>query len=286
MLLDVDERILDAEDHRPVITLLCMVAEKRHDWRPSLPQAVRMVEFVERLDQAGVRMPVLRQWAEEVVEESAYPSPPDTRGSIRVTLADLEHVVADLEKPAVLVVENQLADGSVVRDIAVALNERRIAEALRRTWLRLHHGGGAPQIVELAADEGKRFVVLPPRVAILLDGDRDGPGQEGLNDNKRADADAVGIRHVHILAYRSMENYVPLTVWECLFPRQRRSIERLRAMPAEQRGYLKKDAYPGKGLPRQLTVADRNLAEDDFRALAPDVVDELRRLFAMIHEIL
>lgn len=286
MLLDVDERILDAADHRPVITLLCMVAEKRHDWRPSLLQAVRMIEFVERLDQAGVRMPILHQWAAEVVEEAAYPSPPDTRGSIRVTLADLEHVVADLEKPAVLMVENQLADGSVVRDVAVALNEERIAEALRRTWLRLHHGGGAPQIVELAADEGKRFVVLPPRVAILLDGDRAGPGQEGRNDGKKADAHDAGIRHVHILAYRAMENYVPLTVWERLYPQQRRSIERLRAMPAEERGYLKKDAYPGKGLPRQLTVTDRDLAEDDFHELGPDVVAELRQILTMIHEIL
>lgn len=286
MLLDVDERILDGEDHRPVIALLCMVAEKRHDWRPSLPQAVRMVEFVERLDQAGVRMPILRQWAKEVVEESAYPGVPDARRSIRVTLADLKHVVADLEKPAVLMVENQLADGSVVRDIAVAFNEERIAHALRRAWLRLHHAGGAPQMVELAADEGKRFVVLPPRVAILLDGDRDGPGQEGLNDNKRADAHAAGIRHVHILAYRSMENYVPLTVWECLYPRERRKIGRLRATSAEERGYLRKVAYPGATLPRQLKVADGDLTEDDFHELGPDVVAELRRLFAMIHEIL
>lgn len=286
MLLDIDETILDGADHRPVITLLCMVAEKRHDWHPTLSQAARMIDLVERLARAGVRMPVLSQWAREATEEAAYPSPPDARRTVRVGLADLEHLVADLDKPAVLVVENQLADGSFVQDMAAALDDKRIVEALRRMWLRLHNGGGKGQMAELAADEGKKFAIVSPRVAILFDGDRDGPGQPSDNEPRKAQAHAAGIQNVHILAYRAAENYVPLVVWESIYPQHRRRISQLRAMPANQRGYLKKDSYPGNGLPRQLTVAGRKLTEADFDELGPDVVAELRQILTMIHTIL
>lgn len=286
MLLEIDGAILDTPDHRPVLALLNMVADKRHDWFPDLIQAQRTAEFVQGFRRAELRMPLLEKWVEEAAGEASYPRPPDSRRTVGVGVADLAAVVADLEQAAVFLVENLLADGAFFAQVAVALGEDRIVQAIEMKWLRIGHGGGAPQMPELGVAECKKFSIVGPRVALLFDGDRTGPGLPSNNEKGKARAHAFGIRHVHILTFRSAENYVPLVVWEHLYPRQVRKIAKLRLMPPEQRGYQGKDAYPGKILPRQLTVADRNAAEADFHELGSDVVAELRRILAMIHEIL
>ena len=289
MLLDVDEAVFDAADHEPVIDLLKMVAGKRHDWFPRLTGAIRADDFVGRLTAAEVRLPALTEWARHAVEEATNPAPEDDRQIVSVAPAELDAVVADLAKPAVLLVENEFGDGGFVRAAAQALGEARIIAALdgNPRWLIFGHGGGKDQLSQLAAARCAEFGVLV-RVAVLLDSDRDQDGAEG-NADKVEKIHAAGVPHVHMWVWRMMENYVPFVVWEEHFARQTSTLQHLRQMNPAERGYrhLKHDFVGRRGrMPNPLFRPDVPVTEQDFDELGPDVVAELREVFAMIYEVL
>jgi hypothetical protein len=289
VLLDVDEEIFEADDHYPVVTLLAMLAEQRHDWHPTLPQAMRADEFVDKLTAAQIRMPILVEWVRQAVVEAGNPPPVDKRRIVAVSVVELKRIVADLAKPAVLLVENEIGDGDFVRAVAVALGDHQIVEALDRDprWLTIYNGGGTGQMPRLAGLRRAEFSVIV-RVAVLYDSDRSRPGPS-QHDGKVKDTHAAGVAHVHMWAWRMMENYVPLRVWDELFPAKTATRQAVRAMIPAQRGYqhLKKEFVGEKGrMPSPIFRPGVILTEEDFRELGPAVVDELRRLFAMIHEIL
>ncbi|MDG4789085.1 hypothetical protein O7626_24665 [Micromonospora sp. WMMD1102] len=290
MLLDIDSQVFDADDHQPVISLLSMVAKYRHDWRPMLPAAVKAERFVHKLRAAEVKLPALSLWAEKAVEEAAHRSRPAPDTKVKVTLGNLEPVVDDLEKPAVLVVENRIGDGGFIRAVAVALDDERMAHAINRRWLEFCNGGGSGQMPALGADECKKFAVLI-RVAMLFDGDRDAPEQPSRNKGKARKAREAGVPHVHVFHWREVENYVPFAVWDYHFPEKSEVVGRLRGLIPRQRGYLDiKEEFRDGGrrwrMPSPLMPVEVALSEQDFAELGEDVVAELRRLLAMIHEIL
>ncbi|WP_422773836.1 hypothetical protein ACN28C_13620 [Plantactinospora sp. WMMC1484] len=290
MLLDIDQQVFDADDHQPVISLLSMVAKDRHDWRPMLPAAIEAERFVQKLRAAEVKLPALSLWAEKTVEEAGHRSRPAADVKVKVTLGNLEPVVEDLEKPAVLVVENRIGDGGFIRAVAVALDDAQMARAIRRRWLEFCNGGGSGQMPALGADECKKFAVLI-RVAMLFDGDRNAPDQPSQNESKARKAREAGVPHVHVFHWREVENYVPFAVWDYHFPEETEVIERLRGMIPRQRGYLdiKEEFREGRTrwrMPSPLMPVEVALTEQDFAELGEDVVAELRRLLAMIHEIL
>jgi len=281
MLLDIEPAVFAGADHAPVIDVLMMVAKKRHDWHPTLAAADRLDRFMQ--GSREVKLPVLTEWAQKAFEEAAHPHE-DERPAVPVTVAQLEDIVDDLGKAAVLVVENKLGDGGFVRGVARALGEQRVVDALRKGWLRFSHGGGCGQMAKLAADECEAFTLLL-RVAILYDGDRYMEGGPSDNDAKAARARAAGVTEVHVLTFREAENYLPFPVWEHHFPRRTAQISVVRSMPPRQRGYDDLKVRIGK-ITDPLIPDAVALTEADFAELGPDVVAELRELLAMIHRIL
>jgi hypothetical protein len=289
MILDLDLAVFDTAHRISLAMLIKMVAQERHEWYPTMPEALRAEEFVNRLDSTGSGEKAVREWATKAVVEAANP-PPRTGREVHVTPDQLEEIVDDLVKPAVLVVENRLGDGGFIRAVAVAFGDERLMRALhpRRTWLKFCNGGGTGQMAKLTADECAGFGVVM-RVAVLFDSDRAEHGEPSPNEEKAEEARQAGARHVHILTWRMMENYVPFRVWEAVLPNKVSVVQRLRATIPRQRGYLHlKHEFVGrrKQMPNPWERAHLGLTEADFHELGPDVVNELRRILAMIHEIL
>jgi hypothetical protein len=286
MLLDVDVAVFDAPDHGPVIDLITLIAKERHDWHPSLPEALRADKFVRKLHAAELKVPALAEWSRKAVEEAAHPRPTG-RTPVRLAAAELDRIVPDLAKAAIVVVENRLGDGDFVRRVATAFGEQRIVDALARDWLRFSHGGGCGQMPALAAEERKRFNVLV-RVAVLFDSDRTRYGQPSPHERRVQECRVAGVPEVHVFACRMMENYVPFRVWDEQFPLDAATIARLRAMPPRQRGYvhLKHEFVQSGRMPSPLIPDTIDLTEADFEELGDETVPDLRALLAMIHRIL
>jgi hypothetical protein len=281
VLLDLDVAVFDSDDQGPALDILKMIAEHRHDWHPKPWQAIRAEQFVRRVVTV-INMPALAEWAQLAVQESAYPVKADS-APVSVEVTNLAEMASDLGNPAVLIVEDKRADGGFIQRLALVLDGKRVATAIERGWLRIQHGGGNSKMAWLVAEECKLFRQFA-RVAALLDSD-DGPAS---TSNKQAEEiRAAGRAQVHVWSWRSVENYVPFRVWEFHMSTDQRRLQELasvRAMVPAQRGRLKVRDRLGKIsplIPEQVAVT-----EDDFHELGPGVVDELRRVLKMIHEIL
>ncbi|WUR58653.1 hypothetical protein OHS32_26665 [Micromonospora chokoriensis] len=283
MRLDIEPEVFTSGDRLSTIQLLALAVEGRHEWRPSLPVALSAERFVSE------EVPALSEFVQKTLVEAASPAPA-APAVAQVTAAKLKDFVADLRRPATLIVENRIADGGFVRAVALAFGDHRVVEALapERQWLCFSNGGGSGDIPELAADERASFTVLV-RVAVLFDSDREHAGHQGRNQDKAEKCVQHGVSEVHLLAWRMMENYAPFRIWEHHFIYKSDHVEDLRAIAPEQRGYLHlKEWFKARRchVPKRVFPAEVALAEEDFAELGPDVVSELRELLAMIHRIL
>ncbi|MFI6233920.1 hypothetical protein ACIBD9_10235 [Micromonospora sp. NPDC050784] len=281
MRLDIEPEVFASADPVATIDLIILTLDGRHEWQPSLPVASAAVQFVAR------QVPALSEYMQKVLVEAANPATP-AAAVAKVRAGDLRAVLADLSKPAVLVVENRIGDGGFVRAVAAALRDQRIVDALRgdNDWLRLSNGGGCGQMPDLAAEECRAFSMLV-RVAVLFDSDRVEPDEPSPHHDKVAKCREAGVREVHLLTWRMMENYVPFPVWERHFPARSNQIEELRTRIPRQRGYQNlKDEFGRRNMPKRMFPDDLPLTEEDFAELGPGVVTELRELLAMIHRIL
>ena len=291
MLLDIKTEVFTCADHLPVITLLGLLAECRHDWYPTMVEASRMDQFVEQLGKAELRVPALAEFAGKSLKEAANPRP-STEGAVPVTAKDLGQVVADLGREAVLVVEDAISDECFVLALAAAFGYHKIVKAKRRRWLRFAHAGGKSRMHLFVADEREPFTVHI-RVAALLDSDRGSSTGDSPNKRQFEKIQAVpGVTEIHMWAWREVENYVPTRVWDEHYPHKGEAVVGIRTMKPVQRGFVdikhKIGDRRGKSykMPSPLIPDDLALTEADFAELGQDAVDELRAFLAMILRIL
>jgi hypothetical protein len=281
MRLDIEPEIFASDERVALIKLLDLAVEGQHDWRPTLSVAFQADELAHDLPPEQV------EFIQKTLKQAANPVPPAPAVAI-VTVGNLRVMLADLSKPARLVVENELGDGGFVRAMAAALGDERVVEAVDRLWLEFGNGGGYGQIPELAAKACKRFVLVV-RVGALFDSDREIPRQRSPRHDSFEKARAVGVPELHMFTWRMVENYVPFRVWERHFPAKQELIDMLRAMLPDKRGYLNlKKQFGQRSMPKPQELIPEGivLSEEDFAELGPDVVPELRELLAKIHRIL
>lgn len=305
MLLDTELAVFDCADHPPVIRLLDLVSEQRHEWRPTLPVADAAERFV-RENAPNTR--ALVELVQKCLVEAASPAP--AAGTpVRVTAAELRQLVDDLQRPAVVVVEDALTDGDFLLAVARAFGRSRVVTALSRKWLVFAHAGGVGRMRDFVAMHRADFSVLGQlRVAAVLDSDRSIPRQRTRSHDFAEQVAAQGCA-VHVWELRHVESYVPTVVWLRHFPDQDEKIGMLLTMRPDQRGYIHMKrglGVPGgqhlRDLPapvRQqwstglkmpartpLVPEDLPLSEADFAELGDDVVAELCAVLAMIERIL
>ncbi|WP_229070194.1 hypothetical protein [Actinoplanes sp. DH11] len=131
----------------------------------------------------------------------------DQHVSIVVDTDNLVDLAADLSQSAVVVVEDLPSDGDrFLGTLIEVFGPERLRQAYREGWFEVVHSGGTGRMPDVAAAAVRRFLRLI-RVVAFLDSDRltmDAPG----NADKVEKLAGYGA-HVHLLAWREAENYVP-----------------------------------------------------------------------------
>lgn len=127
--------------------------------------------------------------------------------TVVVNTDNLVDLAADLSQSAVVVVEDLPSDGDrFLGTLIEVFGPKRLQQAYRERWLEVVHSGGTGRMPDIAAAVAKRFRRLV-RVVAFLDSDRltlDAPG-----NTDKVEKLAGHCAHVHLLAWREAENYVP-----------------------------------------------------------------------------
>lgn len=313
MRVEVTSTVFETDAYaEEILRLLQHFKRGRHEWTVNPLATGTVAAFIER--NVPKLAPAYLALMEEAATEYAYTTSRDAP-PVRISPEDVADHVEDLDKPAVVMVENDANDGGFIKAIALVFGDQALLKAIERDWLVIEHGGGGGDTVRRARDKHAGFRRLV-RVAVLLDSDRMTPDEQSKHEAAAEDLRRKGIK-VHVLRLREAENYIPD---KCLreLPSQRpaaTTVNALLRLTKEQRGHydMKRGFKKGKvckeqkalfgGLApevlRDLTggfgpktiscLIDHAhlLSEEDFRVdVGEDVPDELRSLLAMLREIL
>ncbi|WP_026411587.1 hypothetical protein [Actinomadura oligospora] len=297
-----------------ISTLLGHFNKGRHSWVIA-PQLAKAADSLIERNMAPPRVPAYQQLARKAAtQQHAYRTSAAPR-PVRISPDDLKEHVDDLDRPAVLVVENDGSDRCFVNAIARICGGADILDAIDKRWLQLGHGGGG-DVYRRSQEEHDSFRRVK-RAAALLDSDRWAPGTPEKNAHRIAELRALGLR-IHVLTLREAENYVPNRVLHAVRPIRHSSarLDHLKKLDHDQRGHfdmkhgfkktkgvpeqqrhLFADADPrtiagledgfGSGLMTALESMAHRLTEADLaRDVGEAVPGELRGLLAMLREIL
>ncbi len=129
---------------------------------------------------------------------------------------DVPRAIERLERPFVLVVENDRSDRRFLEAVAPDECKDRLRELMQRSWLQCRARDGITGIPKLIADGLRDTPGEHDRFYAVFDSDAEAPGSpRGENQKQREACQALGVRH-HMLARRTIENYLTraaLTAW-------------------------------------------------------------------------
>ncbi|MFF6891352.1 hypothetical protein ACFY8Z_11960 [Streptomyces microflavus] len=258
-----------------ILTLVRHFVHGRHEWVVD-PRSLDDIALFFR-KHAPTRAQAYQELAQKSLVSQAWQSADKVQPVVHIYAGTVGEQVEDLSRPAVLVVEDLISDGSFVRAIAHAFGEQGVAHALDSGWLEIRHGGGKDRARDCAHDERQRFRHTI-RLAILLDSDRMVPG-EFTSCHKIAEAlEREGIK-THVLELRETENYVPNHVLHTLLPYRdiSKRITSLKELSQDQRGHFDMK----KGFPTDTDGRGRipSSQTDLFSGVPGRVVDSLTRGF-------
>ncbi|MCB5911286.1 hypothetical protein [Streptomyces pinistramenti] len=238
------------ENAELVIKLISFFRQARHEWELSPRDVDAVGDFCRR------HVPTLAQvyllLAQKASGVAHAWAPRGTNASVvRVTRETLEGDVRDLERSAVLVVENATYDWQMIEALARVLGCEDIIDAESRGHLDVYNGGGKDGATRHAVDQAAKFT-RTKRVVLVIDSDSFRPG-ERTNNHKQSDAVVHAGGNSHVLSFREMENYIPNRI---LARQPRKSdaqadmakrLESLKRFTAEQRAHFDmKHGFKGK----------------------------------------
>lgn len=253
-----------------IMTLIHGFAQGRHEWVELEEEGLKSIERYLRSEATGYCSTAVDLARKGSVAVSAWSA--NSASRVTVTREHLDHMVEDLSKPAVLVVENLNADGGFVTAVCGAFREQRILRALENHWLEIMSGGGST-IVMVAESCAKKFR-HNVRVVTLLDSDRLYP-DHSTDSHVKAEKLSRHCVKAHVLELREAENYLP----NCLLAAMgtpattARRLEALKRLSPEQRGYFDmkygfgKEEKPQKAVPLQRRELYADVPEDVRRAV-------------------
>ncbi|MEW1797135.1 MULTISPECIES: hypothetical protein [Streptomyces] len=238
-----------SENAELVLKLISFFREARHEWVIS-PLHVGIVnEFFQR------HVPTLSQvyllLAQKASGMQAWAPSGASAGVIRVSSETLNGDVRDLERSAILVVENATYDWQMIEALAHLLGCEDIVDAKKHGRLDVYNGGGKDGACQHAVDQVVKFT-RTKRVILVIDSDSFHPGQRTSN-HKKAEVVVQEGGNSHVLNFREMENYIPNRV----LARQPKNpgaqanmakrLESLKRLSAEQRAHFDmKHGFQGK----------------------------------------
>ncbi|MEU4048797.1 hypothetical protein AB0F09_06225 [Streptomyces olivaceus] len=194
------------ENTELVLKLIRFFREARHEWVLS-PRDVDAVRdfFLHHVPTFAQVYLLLAQKA----SGKSYAWAPSglSSGVVRVSRETLQNDVSDLERPALLVVENASYDWQMIEALAHLLGCDDIVLAKDENRLEIYNGGGKDGATRHAVEQLEKFT-RTKRVILVIDSDRFHPGEQTDNHEKANAVERAG-GYIHVLAFREMENYIP-----------------------------------------------------------------------------
>ncbi|MEU9264000.1 hypothetical protein AB0E04_00940 [Streptomyces sp. NPDC048251] len=236
------------ENAELVLKLIAFFREARHEWVIS-PRDVDIVQtFLHR------HVPILAQTYVLLAQKASMAqawAPHNVTGVVRVASETLVGDIRDLERQAVLVVENAIYDWQMIEALARLLGCEDVIDAKESNHLSVYNGGGKDGAIRHAVDQAAKFS-RTRRVVLVIDSDSFHPADRTDNHVKADAAASKGVRS-HVLSFREMENYIPNRV----LARQPRNpvgissmakrLKSLKAFSPEQRAHFDmKHGFKGK----------------------------------------
>lgn len=321
MRVDLRRDAFTVDDFELIIMLMRLFVEDRHQWLVNLDDIDEVAAYF--TEHAPTKAMVYHDLARKSLVEQSRPAPV-SGVPLKVTSESLGDHVADLSRPAKLVVENQTADGAFIIAVAHVFAAADVVRACAEGWLEFVQGGGSGEVHKVVLAEHRAFRRVA-RVIFLLDSDRGTSDHVSKYERVQSGLLELGIRG-HVLKYREIENYIPNRVLAAVpWPMRKQSalsakINCLRELAPKQRAYIdikhgfskekpdlwspqvrvaREEMYSAE-VRRQLSAgfgADLtellmreavagNLTEEDFDSLGPGTCDELQALLRLIRDII
>ncbi|WP_405507382.1 hypothetical protein OG323_12785 [Streptomyces cyaneofuscatus] len=232
-----------------ILRLIAFFREARHEWAISPRDVDAVHTFLER------HLPVLSQsyllLAQKASMAQAWAPHGRTTEVVRVAGETLTADIRDLERPAVLVVENATYDWQMIEALARMLGCEDVIEAKERSRLGVYNGGGKDGATRHAVEQAAQFS-RTKRVVLVIDSDSFHPTDRTGNHEKAEAVVREGVS-AHVLNFREMENYIPNRV---LARQPKRAVEKssmakrlksLKTFAPEQRAHFDmKHGFKGK----------------------------------------
>ncbi|MFC6596158.1 hypothetical protein [Kitasatospora paranensis] len=192
------------ENAELILKLIGFFREARHEWVIS-PHDMDVVRaFLER------HVPVLAQiyllLAQKASMAQAWAPHGGTSGVVTVAGETLAADLRDLERPAVLVVENAVYDWQMIESLARLLGCEDVIDAKEDSRLGVYNGGGKDGATRHAVDQAAQFS-RTKRVVLVIDSDSFHSTDRTGNHEKAEAAAREGVSS-HVLSFREMENYI------------------------------------------------------------------------------
>ncbi|MFD8639139.1 hypothetical protein ACFV14_02395 [Streptomyces zaomyceticus] len=193
------------ENAELILKLIAFFREARHEWAISPRDVDAVYAFLER------HLPVLAQsyllLAQKASMAQVWAPHGGTAGVVRVAGETLTADIRDLERQAVLVVENAIYDWQMIEALARLLGCEDVIDAKAGSRLGVYNGGGKDGAIAHAVDQAAQFS-RTKRVVLVIDSDSFHPMDRTGNHLKAEDAAREGVS-AHVLRFREMENYIP-----------------------------------------------------------------------------
>lgn len=266
MIIEIDEEVAnDQETHRFLDRILAKVEDGWHLWRVLGTEEFANTTWVTN---RGTRGDEIVELFEASVERTMWQGKAGLhRRRVRVTAspssddeAAAEEACRILEEPYVILVENRFGDGDFIK---------RVIQELDKALFSLFGKPGEPLRVDSVGGKGQMKRVVKerskpgetPRLAVVVDSDRRGPGESPSEDARRLARRCrkSGVP-CWVLAKREAENYLPHALLELRPNCGEDHFRRVRAWDALSDD--QKDYYDMKdGLSAMPSEAERELFE-------------------------
>lgn len=172
-------------------------------------------------------------WSEE--QETRDPARYELRVEAQAAdgAVDVVRAIERLERPFVLVVENDRSDRRFLEAVAPDEAKGRLRFLLQRSWIQCHARDGLTGIPKLIEDGLRDTPGEVDRFFAIFDSDAEAPDAPRSENRRQGEAcDALGVQH-RMLARRMIENYLTrpaIEAWVKAQPRVDRHSARLDAL--------------------------------------------------------
>lgn len=291
MIVDIDLEIFNNSDSFYTLDKLTyLFSEGRHQWDIGNPERIKESKWfaTEKDSRLGQRVEDIMK----MVVSGGYITKPKRRckRTVRITLTPEEiknkdneskpeeftpeNALEYLESPVYVIVENFDSDRTFLEAVITAYKEKKFKDlkvALNERWIKFDGVGGIGEIPKRIDAYYENHQSISPKLYILVDSDRQYPGDEHNAGKVVAKCEEKGINtnHCTILCKRAIENYLPLNALAEVPDKLQDVYEAYKSLddPNKWDFYNMKEGFGVKGVPEKQKALFDGIEKDDVKAL-------------------